>query len=77
MKANRDGEIGQPPPRSSRLFLMQNLWYFSTREGADIGPFNSRDDADAGIEDFIQFVLLANTRTLNNFLNTLSSGKLR
>lgn len=74
MKANRSGEVGQAPPRSSRLFHMKNLWYFSTREGADIGPFGSRDEANHGLQDFLQFLQLANNQTLQNFLNTLASG---
>jgi hypothetical protein len=73
MKENRTGESDQPPPRSSRLFIMRNLWYFSTREGADIGPFNSRDEAVSELTNFIEFVQLAGESTLKNFLKTLSA----
>jgi len=72
MKENRAGEKDQPPPRSSRLFVMRNLWYFSTREGADIGPFNSRHEAVSELANFIEFVQLAGENTLNIFLKTLS-----
>ena len=72
MKANRQGETGQPPPRSSRIFNMENDWYFSTREGSDIGPFGSRDEASDGLTDFLQFLQLANQQTLNNFLGSLT-----
>lgn len=73
MKENRKGELGQPPPRSSRIFNMQNHWYFSTREGSDVGPFGSRDEASCGLEDFLQFIQLANQNTLKNFLSSLVS----
>ncbi|MCB1662760.1 MAG: hypothetical protein KDI20_09180 [Pseudomonadales bacterium] len=54
---------------------MESHWYFSTREGTDVGPFDSRDEASSGLQDFIQFIQLANHRTLHNFLNTLASNR--
>jgi len=72
MKLNRKGEAGSPPPRSSRIFTMGNVWYFSTWEGADIGPFNSRLEANHGLQDFIQFIQLANKKTLRMFLSALN-----
>ena len=41
---------GEPPGgrhfRSSDRFLMANgAWYFTTREGIDVGPFKTRPDA--------------------------------
>lgn len=73
MKVNRKGESGQPPPRSSRIFNMESHWYFSTREGTDVGPFDSREEANGGLQDFLQFIQLANQRTLQNFLNSLAT----
>ena len=75
MTCNRSGEKGNVPPRSSRIFNMENVWYFSTREGADIGPFNSKIEADGGLQDFLQFIQLANKETLRGFLSTLSIQK--
>ena len=72
MESNRMGEYGQTPPRSSRIFAMESLWYFTTREGADIGPFGSCDEASNGLQDFIQFIGLANKQTLKVFLSALS-----
>jgi len=72
---NRPGEKGNVPPRSSRIFNMENVWYFSTREGADIGPFNSQIEANNSLQDFIQFIQLANKATLQIFLSTLSPRK--
>ncbi len=76
MKINRQGEKGQPPPRSTRIFNMDNDWYFSTREGADIGPFDSRDEADQGLENFLKFLELANQQVTANFLATISQRQL-
>ncbi len=80
VKENRTGEGGQPPPRSSRIFNMEDYWYFATREGADIGPYDSRDAAYDGLENFIRFLQLAGQQTLRNFLSALSlsdSARLR
>jgi len=74
-KANRTGEAGQPPPRSARIFNMENCWYFSTREGSDVGPFDSRDEANSGLEDFLQFIQLANRNTLQHYLNSLGDKR--
>jgi len=72
MKSNRKNETGKTPPRSSRIFHMKNLWYFNTREGVDIGPFHSRDDAATNLQDFLQFIQLANKKTLEAFSSALS-----
>ena len=72
MSSNRKGETGYPPPSSSRMFNMESVWYFSTREGADIGPFNSRLEASHSRQDFVQFIQLANNKTLGVFLSALN-----
>jgi Domain of unknown function (DUF6316) len=51
---------------------MENVWYFSTREGADIGPFNSQIEANNGLQDFLQFIQLANKQTRQVFLQAIS-----
>ncbi|MEZ5524780.1 MAG: DUF6316 family protein [Pseudomonadales bacterium] len=73
MKENRKGERGNPPPRSSRIFHMENLWYFATREGTDVGPFHSRDEASGALQDFLDFIQLAHKNTLKAFLSALSA----
>lgn len=44
------------PIRSERLFLLDNYWYFRTREGMQIGPFDSSQEATEGINGFIDFL---------------------
>ncbi len=53
---NRNGERGAIPSRSERLFSKNGYWYFSTREGLDIGPFDSQDAAAYGVEQFIGYI---------------------
>lgn len=68
---NRQGEAGQIPLRSDRFFTAQGEWYFSTREGAPIGPFEDKDDARKGLNDFIEFMLLAEPKTLSRLYTAL------
>ena len=72
MKSNRKGETGKTPPRSSRIFNMENLWYFATREGVDIGPFYSYDEALASLQEFVEFAQLANEKTMKAFSSVRS-----
>lgn len=53
---NRAGEAGAVPSRSGRFLQKDNYWYYTTREGVDIGPFDSRDDAEVGVGEFIDFI---------------------
>lgn len=40
--------------RAQRLFSIGTDWYFSTREGIDQGPFESKEVAHAAIVKFIR-----------------------
>lgn len=53
---NRDGEKGSTPPRKGRYLQKDGYWYYTTREGVDIGPFDSREDAEIGVGEFIEFI---------------------
>jgi hypothetical protein len=52
---------GEPPGgrhfRSSERFLMANgAWYFTTREGIDVGPFQTRPDAVKACDRLIELL---------------------
>jgi hypothetical protein len=53
----RDGEGGTPPPRQERFFQRGDYWYFATREGAAIGPYDSLEQAQVGARDYTDEVL--------------------
>ena len=40
--------------RSDRVFSQQNLWYFKTREGDDVGPFRYRSEAESNLDRFME-----------------------
>lgn len=73
---NRAGESGPVPPRRDRFFHIGRDWFFHTREGADIGPFDNRAEAEQGLQDFIEFLQLADPTLLRNFYASLSSRQL-
>ena len=56
MSDNRNGENGNIPDRSGRFVEKSGYWYYMTREGVDIGPFDSRADAEIGVGEFIDFI---------------------
>ncbi|MGQ9424967.1 DUF6316 family protein [Gilvimarinus sp. F26214L] len=56
MKFNRTGEQGNVPARTDRFFTSNDYWYYTTREGVDIGPFDSFEDAANGANEFIDFI---------------------
>lgn len=71
MNSNRQGEKGPVPLRSDRFFSAQGEWFFATREGAPIGPFEDKEEARKGLDDFIEFLGLADPKILSRFYATL------
>lgn len=61
---NRTGEDGNVPSRNDRVFEQDNYWYFITREGASVGPFDSKEEAIAGIGEYIDFITKADALTM-------------
>lgn len=41
----REGESANNWARSSRYFSVGSVWFFATREGIDVGPFESKKEA--------------------------------
>ena len=62
--SNRAGENGKVPARSGRFLKKEGYWYYSTREGVDIGPFDSREDAEVGVGEFIDFICASEPQVL-------------
>ena len=50
----RSGEIGTVPFRTGRYFSANGGWYFCTREGEEVGPFDSRAEAQAGLSAYLR-----------------------
>ena len=71
--SNRTGETGGIPIRTDRFFTAQGEWFFSTREGAPIGPFDNKEEATKGLDDFIEFMSLAEPQTLSKLYSALTA----
>lgn len=54
---NRKGDTEDYSNRErSRFFESEGYWYYNTREGVAIGPFDSQSEAETGVSDFIDFI---------------------
>lgn len=54
MSLRRKGEEGHSPFRSERVFNVGIEWYFTTREGKDMGPFENKEEAEAELALFLR-----------------------
>ena len=53
MSKNRRGEKLKMRFRSDRMFFADNKWYFSTREGEERGPFDSKEEAEVELVRYL------------------------
>ena len=56
MTERRRHDTSDPPPfrSNARIYRVGNEWYFSTREGSEAGPFETRDEAEAALVLFLR-----------------------
>jgi len=54
MSRHRKGELGAVPFRSGRFFYIDSKWYFACREGKEIGPYDSKEDAETALLAYIE-----------------------
>ena len=52
----RLGEFARTRFRSDRFYLVDAKYYFSTREGQELGPFYSKNEASLGLERYIRCI---------------------
>jgi hypothetical protein len=53
---NRSGEKAKSWFRSERYYHVSGQWYFTTREAMELGPFPSRQDAEAELMLFVRHI---------------------
>ena len=70
---NRKGESGVViPARKLRIFKKEDgYFYYRTREGMNIGPFDKEDQALKSINDYIENFI---GKTENNVLEKISAS---
>lgn len=52
---------------------MGSGWYFHTREGKHAGPYDSYDEAEQGVRDFVDFLRMADWDTRIKYLATITA----
>ena len=73
MVEHRLGDDSPPLERKSRRVYMEGAsWFFSTREGKPMGPFDSEQEAREGLQNFKEFVELAPLETLLSLTEALT-----
>ncbi len=50
---NRRGEDERMYFRSDRFYSIDNKYFFSTREGDEVGPFDCKEDAELALERYV------------------------
>ena len=45
--------------RTGRVFAVSGDWYFATREGESVGPFEQKNSAEQGLKDFVDCIAVA------------------
>ena len=58
-------DIGNEHSREDRFFSLDDLWYFTTREGVVMGPYDTEQEAKAELNSYINFVKSAKPPVLN------------
>lgn len=56
MELHRQTELGPLPRRRQRFFKDRGFWYFKTREGIAVGPFDRINQAVSGSREYIHCV---------------------
>lgn len=54
--------------RTDRFCQQDGLWFFKTREGLDVGPFESRSDAHYALLYFVERSEWPNAEQLSSFI---------
>lgn len=51
MLVARQGEDSRTHFRTDRFYRVNEVWFFSTREGIEMGPYASRSEAELALSD--------------------------
>ena len=66
MDQYRQGETGNVPFRTGRIFNVGMEWFFMTREGIDRGPYVDKQDAEVGLTLFIRAQHMVDERLIDD-----------
>ena len=69
---NRSGENGPVPGRCDRFYLFQSEWFFTTREGSPVGPYDTHESAQSGLQNYLDFLALAKPKVRARLINAMT-----
>lgn len=55
-KQRKDDLKEASPFRTHRIHAINSEWYFLTREGQNIGPFSTKEAAEASLAEFLKTI---------------------
>lgn len=70
----RLGEWEVPDCRSTRVYQGQGKWYFRTREGSVVGPYESESEAESAVKLFTEFAETINEKAIVALISTMNEG---
>ena len=68
IKKSRLGESSGKHARSDRFERRDKYWYFQTREGLSVGPFEKRSDAEYALLYFVERAEWPSEEDLQDFI---------
>lgn len=67
MSSYRDGrKIDSDKPRSTRFEYREGEWFFQTREGMELGPFESHAEASMSLNEYLDFIGSGDSESLED-----------
>lgn len=66
-RQDEDNYSGAVPFRTGRFFRLANYWFFATREGPAMGPYDALEQAQQAVPGYVEFVNSASPQVLNLF----------
>jgi len=53
MSKKRQNDISQTPSRQQRCYSLDGLWYFELRGGGQHGPYDTKQEMENALNEFI------------------------
>ena len=70
----REGEMDVPTERGCRVLSKGKDWYFRTREGELVGPYEDRALAEDSAETFTQFAVSVSNKQIHHLIATMNGS---
>ena len=74
LKTYREDEPQEIPNRSGRFYQKDGDWYLQTREGIELGPFESHAEASVCLDDYLEFIGSADRTDLEQFFKIYAAA---